>query len=232
MPSDMRVYLFESDNGECPYLPDRRWVTQSFQIGRLRESIYEGLLGQGWRRSGFAFYRNQCPGCDLCIPIRVPVQRFEASKSQRRVLRRNHDVTVSRGPLDSAPEVLELYRRYHAERHGPSPELSGDSFRHFLGSSPIRSELVRYHVGERLLGLGWVDLLSQGLSTVYFAFDPTESRRSLGTFSILTEIEIAAGLGKQWYYLGFYVPGSPKMAYKANFRPHQLLVDGRWQEQS
>jgi arginine-tRNA-protein transferase len=133
--------------------------------------------------------------------------------------------------LEGDKEVIELYQRYHAERHGPSG-LSGDSFRMFLGSSPIRSELVRYRVEDRLVGLGWIDILPEGLSTVYFAFDPEESQRSLGTFSIMTEIKIAASLGKQWYYLGFYVPGSPKMDYKANFRPHQLLIDGRWQEQA
>ncbi len=227
----MRVYLFETDNGGCPYLPDRRWVTRSFQIGKLRESVYEELLGQGWRRSGYAFYQNQCPGCNQCIPIRIPVDRFEPSKSQRRAMRRNGDVRVTRGSLDSSEEVQDVYRRYHVDRHGPDEGLTGQSFALFLGSSPLRSELIRYQIEDRVVGLGWVDLLPQGLSSVYFAFDPEEGRRSLGTFSILTEIEMAASLGKQWYYLGFYVPGSPKMEYKAKFRPHQLLLDGVWREQ-
>jgi len=224
----MRVQLFRINHGDCPYLPDRTWITHTFQVGSLSESLYEQMIGQGWRRSGTAFYQNHCPGCNLCIPIRVPTDRFRPSKSQRRVLRRNSDVEVHRGPLDGEEEAYELYRRYNTTRHGEDETAGRSGFRSFLFDSPIDTRMMRYSVDGRLIGIGWVDVMPDGLSSVYFVFDPAESARSLGTFSAMKEIEAAAELGKSWLYLGFYVPGCRKMSYKRRFRPFELLEDGAW----
>ncbi|MFP4067175.1 MAG: arginyltransferase [Spirochaetaceae bacterium] len=226
----MRVRLFRINHGACPYLPNRTWVTNAFQVDRLPKSLYESMIAEGWRRSGTSFYRNHCPGCDLCIPIRVPTDRFRPSKSQRRTLRRNADVSVRIGPLEGAEEAYELYYLYNTTRHGEHDTASPAGFERFLLHSPIDTRMMRYYVGERLVGIGWVDVLSDGLSSVYFVFDPEESSRSLGTYSAMQEIETARRMGKNWLYLGFYVPGSPKMSYKARFRPYQLLEDGRWME--
>jgi arginine-tRNA-protein transferase len=224
----MRVQLFRINHGDCPYLPDRTWITHTFQVGSLSESLYETMIGQGWRRSGTAFYQNHCPGCNLCIPIRVPTDRFRPSKSQRRVLRRNADVEVSTGPLRGEDEAYELYRRYNVTRHGEDETASRAGFRSFLFDSPINTRMMRYTVDGHLIGIGWVDAVPDGLSSVYFVFDPAESGRSLGTFSAMKEIETARALGMNWLYLGFYVPGCRKMSYKRRFRPFQLLEDGRW----
>lgn len=226
----MRVTLFEMSNGDCPYLPYRSWVTRSFRTDQLPEAMYEQLLNHGWRRSGTIFYHNNCPGCSLCIPIRVPVERFAPSKSQRRVLRKNADVEVTRGPLHTSPELVELFQRYDTSRHDPQSDVSTDAFACFLGSSPLRTDVMEYRVDGRLVGAGWLDVLPNGLSTVYFAFEPNEAKRSLGTFSALKEIELCRTLGKRWYYLGFFVPGSPKMSYKRRFRPYQLLMGGEWRD--
>jgi arginine-tRNA-protein transferase len=116
------------------------------------------------------------------------------------------------------------------ERHDPDSDISEESFDRFLGSSPIQTDVMEYRVGDRLVGAGWLDILPEGLSTVYFAFEPAEHKRSLGTFSALKEIELCQELGKPWYYLGYFVPGSPKMSYKTRFRPYQLLMDGEWRD--
>ncbi|MFO8064280.1 MAG: arginyltransferase [Spirochaetia bacterium] len=226
----MRVQLFRIYHGDCPYLPDRTWVTHTFQVDTLPGALYERMMGEGWRRSGTAFYQNHCPGCNLCIPIRVPTDRFRPSKSQRRILRRNADVEVRMGPIDSVDEAFELYYRYNVERHGEHDTASESGFRAFLCSSPIDTRMMRYYVKDRLIGIGWVDVVPDGLSSIYFVFEPEESSRSLGSFSAMKEIETAREMGKSWLYLGFYVPGSQKMNYKRRFRPFQLLEDRQWVE--
>ncbi|WP_455383598.1 arginyltransferase [Salinispira pacifica] len=224
----MRVPVFQSDHGPCPYLENRNWVTYSFSSTAMEPELYEALLEQGWRRSGTTYYQNHCPGCRLCIPIRVPVERFAPSKSQRRVQRRNADVTVETGPTGWDSEVFELYVRYLTSRHAPTVPPGEEEYMSFLGSSPGNTILMKYRSAGRLIGAGWVDRLPGGLSSVYFAFEPDEARRSLGTLSIMREIDLARQERRNWLYLGFYVPDSRKMEYKASFRPHQIAVNGRW----
>jgi arginine-tRNA-protein transferase len=226
----MRIQLYEIFHGDCPYLPNRSWVTHTFQLPHFDSGMYERLISEGWRRSGSAFYQNHCPGCNLCIPIRVPVDRFRPSKSQRRVWRQNADVTVERRPIEALPEVFDLYQRYSRARHDPDEEVSFEAFRSFLGTSPIDTDMMLYYVDERLIGVGWIDVLPHSLSSVYYAFEPDESHRSLGTFSVLKEIELARELGKPHHHLGFYVPGCRKMSYKNRFTPHELLMEGEWRE--
>ena len=224
----MRIQLYEIYHGDCPYLPNRSWVTHTFQVPRFDAEMYERLISEGWRRSGTAFYQNHCPGCNLCIPLRIPVERFTPSKSQRRTVKKNRDLRIERRPVEASEEVFELYRRYSRSRHDPDEEVSFQAFRSFLGTSPIDTEMMLYYAEERLIGVGWIDVLPDSLSSVYYAFEPEESSRSLGTFSVIKEIELARELGKTWHHLGFYVPGCHKMDYKKRFGPHELLLDGEW----
>ncbi len=218
------------DQGSCPYLPNRRWVSHAFAAGQLTGEVYESLINEGWRRSGSIFYRNCCPACSLCIPIRVPVSEFSMSDSQRRVMRRNRDVEVSYHEIAPDEAIWQLYRTYQRERHGRGAEdgESWESYVKFLGESPVPTMVMRYTVGDELIGAGWIDLLPEGISSVYFAYDPRHASRSPGTLSALHELRFASELGREWYYLGFFVPGCPSMSYKARFRPYELLIDGRW----
>jgi len=229
----MQLQLYEIEHGNCPYLPARTWVTHSFQLESIPESAYEAMLADGWRRSGTSLYQNHCPGCRCCTPARVPVNHFRPSKSQRRALRRNTDVTMEVATPAMDAESLGLYQRYVRARHAPASlgtpnDVTPEQFEKFLVTSPVHTRAMRYLVEDRLVGIGWIDLLPNGLSSVYFAFEPAESRRSLGTYSIMKEIDLARDLGKEWLYLGFFVPGSPKMAYKGAFRPCEFAVDGTW----
>ncbi len=224
---NLTMELYESPGTACPYLPGRTWKTHLFFKNDFPAGAYEKLLGLGFRRSGTQFYRNRCPGCDMCRQMRVPAAAFTPSRSQRRVLRRNRDVEFSLASAEFSPEVFDLYRRYVSFRHSRE-SADEDSFRHFLCESPVDTRMTLYRIDGRLAGAGWLDILPGGLSSVYFAFDPDFARRSLGTYSAVREIEFARSLGLAWYYLGFVVDGSPKMAYKAAFRPHQRLEAGRW----
>ena len=214
-------------------MPERSWKTHSFRIESIPEAAYEEMLADGWRRSGRSFYQNHCPGCRCCTPARVPVHEFRPSKSQRRISNRNADVVMEVVTPTVDPESFDLYERYVRARHtGKSPDASEDEtleqFEKFLITSAVHSRAMQYRVADRLVGIGWIDVLPDGLSSVYFAFDPDESRRSLGTYSIMKEIDLARELGKKWLYLGFFVPGSPKMGYKAAFHPREFAVDGSW----
>ena len=224
--------LHAIDQGECPYLPNRHWMTHAFAAHSVPGAIHEALIDGGWRRSGTIFYRNRCPGCSLCIPIRTRVRQFRMSRSQRRAGRKNADLRVT--VHDPAPDedLFALYVAYQRTRHREElPEAEAwDGFERFLCHSPVPSLLMRYRLGRQLVGAGWIDLLPNGVSSVYFVFDSSYASRSLGVFSVLREIELAARLGKRWLYLGFFVPGCPSMSYKANYHPYDLLIDGQWKQ--
>ncbi len=214
--------------GPCPYFKPRESVAYAFSALKMPARSYEALISEGFRRNGMFFYKNVCPGCRECIPIRVDVRRFAPSKSQRRVMRKNADVTLVRHPTVFDPEGFRLYRKYCRHRH-QTDEREQDYIR-FLIESPVPTEMMRFYAGRRLMGIGWVDVLPRSLSSVYFAFDPDFSDRSPGVFSLLGEIDLCRELGKIWLQLGFWIRGNPKMSYKNRFRPHHMLIDGKWRK--
>ncbi len=223
------IILYQGEPLPCPYLPEKTWTTHLFAARKVPPPLYEALLSEGFRRSGYLFYRNNCDGCVSCIPLRIPVASFQPSSSMKKCLRRNRDVEILETSIGFDVEVFALYRRYCQYKHGKEdPVMQEDGFRRFLCSSPIDTRTLRYLVNGKLVGVSWLDYLPHSLSSVYFAFEPEEAKRSLGTFSVLKEIEWARTSGRDYYYLGFYVPDSPKMSYKARFKPHQLLVNGEW----
>jgi arginine-tRNA-protein transferase len=229
----METVVHETEYGPCPYLEGRVWRVEEFDAPVFDPNIYEALLAEGWRRSGSIFYRARCRDCALCIPLRLDIESFEPSKSQRRLERINADIAGTLRAADFSTERYELYRRYssvvHHAEEVPEP-LARASYASFLLGGPLGSTgIIEYRDGKgALVATGYVDLLPGGLSSVYFAYDPAESRRSLGTWSVLRELALARRLGKRYYYLGFWVPGSPKMDYKANFHPFQYARDGAW----
>lgn len=221
--------LYQSPAEHCPYLSGKEWVTHFFAARQLSPALYENLISKGFRRSGIMFYQNHCPGCTACFPIRVDVRHFRPSKSQRRVLRKNRDVTITRYPVAFNMDDFHLYQQYCEQRHSSSPVPTPEGYIHFLVVSPVPTEIMRYYVNDRLVGLGWIDMLPHSLSSVYFSFDPAYSSRSLGMFSILQQIELCRILGKEWLQLGFWVEVCQKMSYKSRFKPCQIMIDEAWQ---
>jgi arginine-tRNA-protein transferase len=192
--------------------------------------LYQELMDAGFRRSGTFFYQPICRGCRQCRPIRVPVGRFAPSKSQRRTWRRNQDLVVAVGAPVPTDEKFDLYTRYLRQRHHNDEAEDPASFVEFLYRSPVRTLEMTYRDGRgRLIGVGICDLCERSLSSVYFYFDPDEARRGPGTFSSLWEIDFARRRSVPYYYLGYWVSQCASMAYKANYRPTELLGDdGVW----
>lgn len=213
----------------CPYLPGRTAAEIAFAADALPAGLYHQLMDCGFRRNGRVFYRPACADCRECVPIRVPTATFVAGRSQRRVMRRNADVSVRIGEPRFDEDKAALYQKYLRGHHGRADVDTDDEVERFLYHSPIDTLEFQYLVDGRLAGVGICDVCPESLSTVYFFFDPDHSRRSLGTFSALFEIEYARRAGIPHYYLGFFIRGCDRMNYKSRFRPCEVLdADGVW----
>jgi leucyl-tRNA---protein transferase len=216
----------------CSYLDGRearsQVATPSFLIS---PAIYSELVRQGFRRSGTFTYRPRCDGCLACVPVRVCINAFASSRSQRRVWKRNQHLEASLHPLEDKPEYFDLYQRYQNARH-PDGGMSNDSheqYRKFLLQSHVDSMLVEFREAGILRMVSIIDALDDGLSSVYTFFEPDIGQAGFGTYNVLWQIELCRQLKLPYLYLGYWIKESRKMGYKANFRPLQGLVQGAWQ---
>jgi arginine-tRNA-protein transferase len=205
---------------------------RAFMCNEIDPELYHDLMDAGFRRSGRLIYQPICAGCRECQPIRVPVDRFTPSKSQRRAWKRNQDVKVSIESPIPTQEKFDLYSRYVRDWHSRPEEAEPGAFASFLYDSPVETIEITYRdASNQLLGVGICDVCSRSLSSVYFYFDPAQASRGLGTFSSLWEIEFARRRAIAYYYLGYWVGGCETMHYKCTFRPHEILhPDGVWRE--
>lgn len=225
-----RIRLFLSVEHVCGYLPGRAsrnaFVDPEFPLTPAR---YGWLLEQGFRRSGVHVYRPYCQNCNSCIPARIPSQTFVPNRNQRRCLHRNDDLSL-RVVTRLTAEHYALYRDYLLSRHagGGMDAYNREAFHTFLECSWGEVRYWEIRAGSRLVALAVVDETPRGLSAVYTFFDPDETRRSLGTYAVLRQIEDTKQRGMPHVYLGYWVPGSQKMDYKRHFRPLEVLRHGGW----
>ena len=213
----------------CPYLAGRSARHVTLIPSPLVPGLYHSFMDLNFRRSGETFYRPACQGCSECRMLRLPVAEFSATRAQRRCLKRNRDVEVVVQEPRPTEDKRRLFARYLAARHDGSMDASPEAFEGFLYASPLRSLELEYRVGERLLAVGIADLEPRALSAVYCYFDPDERGRSLGVLNVLALLEESRRLAVPHLYLGYWVDGSPTMAYKSGYRPCEVLgADGRW----
>lgn len=220
-----RPLVFLSAPDECSYLPNERAQLRYELAPHLTPAGYMKRLREGWRRFGPIVFRNECPTCRECQSLRVPVDTFRPSASQRRAWSKNRGVVeITIGLPSSSPEKLELFQRFHRHGHqvkGWSAE-AGHDLRLFT-NNPFPTEEWSYYVGKRLVAVGYIDVLPEGLSAIYFFHDPEEGKRGLGTFNILNAIEAARARQLPHVYLGYYVQGCRSLEYKERFRPNERL---------
>lgn len=222
------ISLFGSRLRPCPYIPGRQERNVAAELtGADAPEIYDAAVRAGFRRSHDIIYRPACPGCEACVPVRVKTGGFIARRSLARTARRNADldVTVCAPPVATA-ETFELFRRYQAGRH-PGGGMDGMSLREFEGlmlSSPVPTLTAEFRDEDgALTAVMLADRIGDGFSAVYSFFDPARARDGLGTFMVLWMIERARQEGLPYVYLGYWIARSPKMAYKARFRPLEAL---------
>lgn len=216
----------------CPYVSgrtERKVVTEV--AGPDADQLHDRLSRAGFRRSHNIAYAPVCPGCQACIPIRICARQFQPDRTQRRIARINAGLEGFEVPARATSEQFQLFRRYQQARHGDGDmaSMSFYDFRAMVEDTPIDTFMVEFRDAEdRLFGACLTDRLSDGLSAVYSFYAPGGGRRSLGTFAILWLIDRARELNLPYVYLGYWVGESPKMAYKARFRPSEVLVRGIW----
>lgn len=221
--------LEPSPPSPCPYLPGRDSRLVAVRPQRLSAEVYGAFLDLNFRRLGDLVYRPECHGCRECRQLRVDVPRFTPTRSQRRCLARNADVTARPGRPEPTAEKEDVYRRYLAARHDGQMSGSREEFLSFVHETAGFTEEVVFRAGGRLLGAGVYDATPRALSAVYFYFDPGLEARSPGVLNVLWLVEECRRRGLPWLYLGYHVRGSPKMQYKAGYRPHEVLGDdGEW----
>lgn len=226
----------------CPYLPgqeERKVFTHL--IGRRAAEINDILTQGGFRRSQTIAYRPACERCKACVSVRIVVDGFRPRRSMRRVIRANADLVGSMGEPIPTSEQYSLFRRYLEARHsdGGMVDMTMLDYAMMVEDSHVPTRLIEYRrhgpdtgihgrgTGE-LMGVALTDVLGDGLSMVYSFYDPDDGERSLGSFMILDHIAKAKRLGLPYVYLGYWVEGSRKMAYKARFLPQERLYPQGW----
>ena len=231
------LVTFTTPPSSCSYLPERNARMRYEIVGQLTSTEYQERLETGWRRFGFSLFRPECETCRACQSIRVPVASFKPDRSQKRAWAANEsEVRLEIGEPSVTREKLKLYDRFHAfqaenkgwPEHGPK---DADGYIESFVENPFATEEWCYYLGERLIGVGYVDRLPAGLSAIYFFYDPDERGRSLGTFNVLATIRNARVSRLPHVYLGYYVEGCRSLEYKGRFRPNEALNPaGEWGE--
>jgi arginyl-tRNA--protein-N-Asp/Glu arginylyltransferase len=234
MRSDV-VRLFQTLPHACGYYPDR--TAQNLVIDpsspQLRE-IYEISLQRGYRRAGGHVYVPHCVACRACVACRILVNEFQPDRSQRRCMTRNADISVAVVECGYTEERFTLYQTYLRSRHrdGGMDDAHPDDFERFLYTRWSPTRFIEFRLDGRLLAVAVTDFASTGMSAVYTFFDPQESSRGLGTFAILSQLQIARERGIEHLYLGFWIANHPKMDYKIRYQPIELLEQGQWKRRA
>lgn len=221
--------LFLTAAMPCPYLPDRQERKLFTHLsGRRASALHHVLSDNGFRRSQNLIYRPACEGCNACQSVRIVADEFQPSGRFRRVMKANRDLAVSVRQPSATAEQYELFKAYLETRHagGGMTQMSFQDYEYMVEDTPVQSVLVEYrlrdHPSEPLVAVALTDVMPDGLSMVYSFYDPQMAQRSLGTFLILDHIAQVRSARLDYVYLGYWVKDSPKMAYKALYRPLEV----------
>ncbi len=225
--------FFLTPGGPCPYLPGKTERKVFARLGgNLAQPLSEALTHSGFRRSQSIAYRPACEGCSACVSVRILTERFQASRSQKRILRRAGDLARTEVAAEATREQFALLRTYLDSRHpgGGMSDMGLFDYVAMVEETPVDTHIVEYRGADgTLLACALTDRLKDGLSMVYSFFHPGEDGRSLGTYMILDHVLAARAQGLPYVYLGYWVRGSEKMDYKVRFSPLEALTQSGWE---
>ncbi|MFC1744463.1 hypothetical protein ACFL35_10755 [Candidatus Riflebacteria bacterium] len=222
--------ILPAQNHNCGYFKDRKALCDSFIMLCPGVDTFEDLMEKGFRHFGPFYWTNKCENCTQCVPIRIPVQEFQLSKSKKIIINKNLDLDVKISKPVFSDKKYKLFRE-----HGKKFPYSG-SIKHsreefqamfFDPPHPFCKE-YQYFLGKKLIAVGYVDETPKQFSSTYFFYDLNYNRRSLGNFSILFELTRARQKGAKFYYLGYYLSKNSSMKYKIDFFPSEVQIKGKW----
>jgi leucyl-tRNA---protein transferase len=235
-PDMETLFTYTAPPGPCGYLPSKTWQLRYEIVRGLTPADYSARMNQGWRKFGHTLFRPECVGCKACLPLRVDVKQFRPGRNLNRVRNLNEGrVRLAIGTPVVTDEKLRLYDAFHAfqadfkgwpERGPESSENYADSF----VENPFETEEWCYYRDDRLIGVGYVDAVPDGLSMIYFYYDPTERDHSPGTWNVLCALAEAKCRNLPHVYMGYFVEGCGSLEYKARFTPNEILdwTTGLW----
>ena len=260
LPSELplhKLQFYVTTPYACGYLPNKLAQSLIATPHHLVDAkIYSGLIGQGFRRSGKFAYRPHCETCNACVPVRLILDTFTPSRSQKRAFKQHADLTARILPLGYHQAHFELYASYQMARHAEPENFNADKdeaeqYSQFLCQSNVESLMIEFSdANNQLKIVSVVDIVNDGVSAVYTFYDTNIEtsdtkpsygdsakrasygdhlkRASYGTYSIMWQAKWTKSLELPYLYLGYWIADSQKMAYKQAFKPQQKLVDGEW----
>ena len=226
-----QLAFFTTPEQDCGYLPDQLSTTLFVDPNAIiTTDNYSDLSNLGFRRSGKNFYRPYCDNCNACTPIRVKVGSFRASKSQKRILKKNHSLKVQTLNAGFHEDHYLLYEKYLHSRHsdGEMYPPSRSQYRSFLVDAHSSTQFLEFSLEGELCAVAVCDQLNDGLSAIYTFFDPELSSYSLGKYAILWQIQEAQKRNLDYLYLGYFIKDCRKMAYKNQYSPFEARLNNQW----
>ena len=236
-PPLQKLQFYVTTGYSCGYLPNK--LAQSLIASPqhlMNADIYSSLIQQGFRRSGKFAYRPHCENCRECVAVRIVLQEFTASRSQKRAYKQHQNLITTILPIAFHAEHYALYAAYQKARHA-NDELNQDEkpdqddaeqYRNFLCQTNVESVLIEFRENDQLKMVSVIDIVYDGISAVYTFYETSDAKTSFGTYNVLWQIEWAKTLNFPYLYLGYWIKNSQKMAYKQSFKPLQKLIDGEW----
>ncbi|NKB31750.1 MAG: arginyltransferase [Pseudomonadales bacterium] len=225
------VRLFRTSPHPCSYKEDQRAATVFVDPDLVIDKSLNSKLSElGYRRSGAHLYRPDCDFCSACISCRIPVDHFTMKRAHKKIWSNNQDLEIIERNDLTCDESFKLYERYINTRHadGDMYPATPEQFEAFIKTKTVDTRFYLFFKQQKLIAVSVTDMLEQGLSAVYTFFEPAESKRSLGIYSILQQVKTATEMNLPYVFLGYWIKNCQKMEYKSKFRPLEMLVDGNW----
>lgn len=226
-----KIAFYATPEHDCSYLDDEKAITLFADPAYPKDTkLYSLLARNGFRRSGEHVYQPHCKDCQKCISVRVPVNEFKPTRSQRRNIKLNQDIEIKTSPAKFDQTHYDLFEYYITSRHkdGGMNDFDIDAYKSFLMCSWANTELMEFYLNNELVAVAVMDVLNDGLSAVYSFFKPELSKRALGKFAILSQIAHAKNHGLDHLYLGYWISECQKMRYKDEYQPLQYFMNGNW----
>ena len=230
-PPLQKLQFYVTTGYSCGYLPNK--LAQSLIASPqhlINADVYSGLIQQGFRRSGKFAYRPLCENCQECVPVRIILQDFTPSRSQKRAYKQHRNLIATILPVAFYAEHYALYTAYQKARHTTDVLNQDDAeqYRNFLCQTNVESVLVEFRENKQLKMVSVIDIVHDGISAVYTFYETSDAKASFGTYNVMWQIEWAKTLNVAYLYLGYWIKDSQKMAYKQNFKPLEKLTDDEW----